>query len=765
MNKKILTIFLAIILISMVCVTIVACNKDSDYLTYIEHDGTYSVKANPNALIPENVVIPSTYKDRAVTSIDDSAFYDCDSITSITIPDSVTSIGSGAFSNCDSLTSLNYLGTIEQWCGITFGEYEVDSLNNGLKLYLNGELVETDLIIPDTVTEINDYAFAWCTSITSVSIPGSVTSIGYHAFDGCPIEYASIPTVAISSIPQSKLKEVVITSGYRIGDEAFYNCDSLTSVTIGNSVTSIGDEAFYSCDSLTSVTIGNSVTSIGDEAFYSCDSLISVTIPDSVTSIRGGTFRGCTSLTSVTIPDSVTSIGYQAFYNCYKLVEVYNLSTLTIEKGSSNGYVGNYAWDVYTSLDTPSKLSIDSNGYIIHTNGAKKTLIGYTGSETELTLPSGITSIKHNAFYENDTITSVVIPDSVTSIGDDAFESCISLSSVTIGNSVTSIGYEAFYSCDSLTSVTIGNSVISIGQDAFEGCFKLVEVYNLSTLTIEKGSYEKGYVGAYALDVYTSLATPSKLSTDSNGYIIHTNGEEKTLIGYTGSETELTLPSGITSINHYAFVNTITSVVIPDSVTSIGSSAFSDCNSLSSVTIGKSVTSIGSWAFSRCTSLTSVNYLGTIEQWCGITFDDYDANPLYNGAKLYLNGELVEDLVIPNTVTEIKNYAFYICDSITSVTIPDSVTSIGDDAFRYCDSLTSVTIGNSVTSIGEWAFYGCDSLSTVYYNGTKEEWSGISIGSSNSNLTGATRYYYSETEPTISGNYWHYGDEGVPTPW
>ena len=273
-------------------------------------------------------------------------------------------------------------------------------------------------------------------------------------------------------------------------------------------------------------------------------------------------------------------------------------------------------------------------------------------------------------------------PNTVTEIKDYAFSGCDSLTSVTIPDSVTSIGNWAFAYCNSLTSVVIPDSVTSIGEHAFYDCYRLVEVYNLSSLTIEKGSSSNGYVGYYAWDVYTSLDTPSKFSTDSNGYIIYTNGEEKTLVGYVGSESELTLPSGITSIHQRAFYknDNIISVTIPDSVTSIRASTFYYCNSLSSVTIGNSVTSIGEWAFYRCTSLTSV------------------------------------------------------------------------------------TIGNSVTSIGSDAFRACDSLSRVYYNGTIFEWHGISISDYNYGLTGATRYYYSETEPMGWGNYWHYV-EGVPTPW
>ena len=385
-------------------------------------------------------------------------------------------------------------------------------------------------------------------------------------------------------------------------------------------VTSIGNSVFVDCSGLTSVTIGNSVTSIGDYAF-----------------------RGCSGLTSITIPDSVTSIGSYAFSNCYKLVEVYNKSSLNITVGSSDyGKVGYYAKAVYTKEYT-SKLSTDENGYIIYTDGEDKILIGYTGTETELILPEGITEINQCAFYYSTKITKVIIPDSVTSIGDSAFSGCSELTSIIIPDSVTSIGDEAFYGCRGLTSVTIGNSVTSIGSyvfawcsglmsvtignsvksidnDAFYACGKLIEVYNKSSLNIIVGSSDYGRVGYFAKAVYTEEYT-SKLSTDENGYIIYTDGEDKILIGYTGTETELTLPEGITEINKDAFYenNKITKVIIPDSVTSIGHYAFSGCSGLTSVTIGNSVTSIGSYAFHYCRDLTSIT-IGN-----GVTSIGYEA--------------------------------------------------------------------------------------------------------------------------------------------
>ena len=352
----------------------------------------------------------------------------------------------------------------------------------------------------------------------------------------------------------------------------------------GKKVTSIGKEAFARCGSLTSVTISYGVTNIKNCAFWACMNLANISLPNSIVDIGVSSFNDCHCLTSITIPSRVTSFGNSAFYDCIRMAEVYNLSSLNITKGSDdNGYVGYYALDVYTDKNTSSKLSKE-NDFVIHTDGDVKTLVGYLGCKTEITISNSVTSIGDHAFYGCRSMTSISILDNVTSIGKFAFSNCSSLTSITIPNSVTSIGSCAFGNCSSLTSITIPNSVTSIGDYAFRSCYRLVEVYNLSSLNITKGSENYGEVGYYALDIYTSKYTPSKITRD-NGFVVYTDGDVKMLVVYFGDKTEIT---------------------IPNSVTSIGYGAFSDCGSLTSITIPNSVTSIGREEFSYCTSLKTI---------------------------------------------------------------------------------------------------------------------------------------------------------------
>ena len=718
-------------------------------------NGTYSVKARDVNNLPNEVSIPSSYNGKAVVSIDDSAF-EYATITKIYIPNSVTSIGNRAFASCSSLANVIIPDSVTSIGNSAFygcSSFTSIVIPNSVKTVSNSMFYNcsslVSVVIGDSVTSIGEWAFYGCSSLTSITIPDSVTSIGRYAFRACDSLTSVVIPDSVTSIGEdafkycSNLTSVVIGNNVAsIGYSAFYGCSNLTNVVIPNSVTSIGDYAFSGCSRLTSVVIPDSVTSIGSSAFYgcsivdatmpslaisyiskdslqtvvitsgdnipnnafkNCSSLTSVVIGDSVTSIGDNAFYNCSSLASVVIGESVSSIGSDAFGSCSNLYVVYNHSDLLFEVGSeNNGCVVKYAKVLIDHGETIQindgyNYTLTDDGFLFREKNLKYELIAYAGEEETVTLPEGINGNSYDIYYMRGVV-NVIIPEGFTTISNNAFQDCDSLVSVTIPDSVTSIGSSAFEDCSSLASVVIPDRVTSIGDSAFCDCD------NLTSITV-------------------GVNNPNYMSIDSNLY----SKDGKTLIQYAiGKEdTSFDIPDSVTSIGDSAFWGcyNLQSVDIPDSVTSIGEYAFYGCYNLQSVDIPDSVTSIGRYAFSGCSRLTSVVIPDSVtsigeEAFYNTPHYNYENNWINN--VLYINNHLIKtkntisgEYVIKDGTITIGNYAFAYCENLTSITIPDSVTSIGRYAFRACDSLTSVVIPDSVTSIGDYAFYDCKSLTSV----------------------------------------------------
>ena len=686
-----------------------------------------------------DVVIPSTvtYNNRTykVTRIHDWAFWGCKGLKSVTIPGSIKYIGSEAFYFCS-----NYIINIEDiaaWCNIEMDDNSCLLYKN---LYHNGEEIR-DLVIPDNVTVIGKDAFRGCGSLTSVTIPNSVKSIKQYAFQGCKnLTSINIPTsmsliLAYTFAGCSSLKNVTIPNNISvIFAYAFSGCTSLTSITIPNSVTGMGGFAFEQCSSLQSVTLSNNMTSIDEYEFWNCTSLTSISIPNSITSIKYGAFSGCSGLSSITIPKSVTSIGKYAFQNCTGLTtikseiedpfeidtnvfsssdtDIYATATLIVPKGKKSAYNSTEGWKNFKYIVEEGEFVVDGIYYKVDENNTASVIKGNRTYSGDIVIPAyvnydgkkyNVTSIDEYAFQSCSGLTSVTIPNSVTSIGSSAFTGCSGLTSVTIPNSVETIGGSAFDGCSGLTFVTIPNSVTRIGGDIFDGCSGLVSI------KVESGNTQ-----------YDSR-------NDCNAII---EKSSQTLIA--GCKNTI-IPNSVTSIGSHAFSHceSLTSITFPNSVTSIGYAAFCYCSGLTSVTIPNSVTSIGSSAFTGCSGLTSITVendnqyydsrnncnaiirksTNTLIAGCKNTIIPNDVTTIADDVFYRCDG--LTSVTIPNSVTSIGNSAFGFCSGLTSVTIPNSVTSIGRSAFNYCRGMTSITIPNSVTSIGDHAFYNCRSLTTI----------------------------------------------------
>ena len=697
-----------------------------------------------------------------VTYIHYGAFQSSKYLRSIIIPESLKNITEVAFYDCGSTnidinvynySSLDFCNSFIFGKSIDIIKCKIDIQNDFIftaeapYILLDYVGADEEVSLPDSCKgekySIAHHAFAYCYDLKSIKIAGGVQKIDGAAFAGNNFESVYINDIgAWCNIDFAGIQSTPLNNK---STKVYFNGESATDIVIPEGVKEIKQYAFYNCKDITSVTIPNSVTSIGDNAF-----------------------QYCSGLKSVTMGNSVTSIGYNAFNSCDDLTAVH-ISDLA-------------AW-----------CNIDFNHY--HSNPLYYANNLYLNGEkvTNIEIPNGVTSISDNAFYDYDGLTSITIPNSVTSIGDNAFYDCDGLTSITIPNSVTSIGNQAFYYCYNLTNVTIPNSVTSIGIDAFSytpwyssrpnGIIYIGNILYKYKGTMPKGTTIKVKEGTtkiagdafHGCEGLESIEIPNSVTSIGDNAFQNCSGL-----------TSVTIPNSVTNIGHYAFqyCSGLASVTIPNSVTNIGHYAFQYCSGLTSVTIPNSVTNIGGYAFQYCSGLQNV-YINSLSDWCNINFADSTSNPLNYADNLYLNGEKVTDIVIPEGVEEIKQYAFYRCKAfmnmptgvtkigkhafdytswyesqpdgviyiddvlytykgtmpsettikvkegtteifteafasrsqLASIELPESVTSIGDGAFRDCSRLTSITIPSNVTSIGKNAFQYCSNIKNIYAMG------------------------------------------------
>ena len=603
-------------------------------------DGTeYPVIKLADSIFENNDAVNSVTLASGILEIGAKAFYDCDNLVCILVSEELQSIGEEAFFGCDIFNSI---------------------------------------ILYDGLLNIDKNAFASCPKLTiwcnagtcgfmyavnndiSYSLLNPNASIEIFDYDGVTYYVQNGEAVAIGVL-DTTITEATIPStvyGYPVTELSgtFNNCNKLVSVTLPESIKSFGTDTFRLCYVLSNINIPSNLQSIGRASFYCCYAIDNVILPDSVTRIDDWAFFYCRSLEYIELSKNLSYIGEYSFEGC---------------------------------------------------------------SIKGLTIPNNVETISKHAFFGCRKLVRVQLPNSVTSLKYRAFSECVSLETINIPNSVLDIGNEAFYNCKKLSSVIIPEGVLSIGEQAFDGCTSLnmimipKSVNNMyensfsatTALVVEKDSYAYEFAVKNDILVFINNGNDTPIMFEENGIQYYAcNGEATALSVSDKKITEAIIPSTVRGYRVTALYETfqncssLTKVVLPNTIKTIGKRNFSQCSNLTSITLPDSLEVLGDWVFFNCYSLTEISIPNNVTTIGEHTFQ-------------YCDG--LEKVIIPNNVEVLGQYAFFGCGSLQSISVSDNVKVIGESTFAGCGELTYVSLGNGVEIIKSKAFEDCRSIKDI----------------------------------------------------
>ena len=598
--------------------------------------------------------------DQALTTIGTKAFQNCTALQSLTLPENVTKLGNYAFDHCDNLSSITLNAKLTTTTAI--GTY--------MFRYAGKSAESLTVTIPEGVTTINDYMFQYASTLTTITLPSTITKIGVHAFSSSGLAGEN----PVKFTPKSGTTYAITT----IGNNAFATCTAITAFSIPSSVKTFGTNIFNGCRLLAGIevpstmttipnyflqntaisefTIPANVTTIGQYAFSGCENLTQITIPAKVTKIDNYAFKA-SGLTSITIPAKVTTLGTYAFQNCTALTNV------TFEENASstsvNVTLGNYIFDGCTAL-------------------------------SNLTLSKHIKTIGTYAFKAT-AIKSMEIPEGVTSIGQNLFEDCTALEEVTLGNAkLKTFGKTIFLDCTALKKVTFRDGFnftksTSFASKIFTGCtsenFELI-LPKSCTILYNDVFYVSSSAGLNITSI--DLTNVTYLGTNA--------------LKNCKKLENVTWGTKLTNIGNYAFAGceALQSANIA-SATTLGTYVFQGCTSLADVTLSSTIASLPNYFFKGCTALVEMEIPASLQTIGTNAFEGCESLVTIDLSK----------------VQDIKSAAFKGCTSLKTADLGSIVTSIGDNAFYGCTSLETVIFNDNLTGIGSSSFRECTSLTYV----------------------------------------------------